>query len=77
MDKKYEKKSPVGQIIIQGLYKKNITQACLAQKCGMTRSQINRIINGKCFPRVQSLNSISNALDVPLSDLVNALLKLR
>lgn len=52
---------------------KGFTQKQLAEKCGMYESQIRKYEAGKANPKIETLQRIANALDVPLSALKNDL----
>lgn len=47
---------------------KSLTQAKLAQKCGLSQAYINELENGrKTNPSVEVLKRLADALDVPVS----------
>ena len=48
---------------------KGITQATLAERCGMTQQQIARLENGSVDPRLGTLRRIASALECELPDL--------
>lgn len=48
---------------------KNLTQKQLAEKCGMYESQIRRYELGKAIPKIETLQKIAKALDVPVTEL--------
>ncbi len=48
---------------------KGITTALLAEKVGITRANMSNIVNGKTTPSLQTLEKISNALEVDITDL--------
>ena len=48
---------------------KNMTQKQLAEKCGMYESQIRRYELGKANPKIETLQKIAQALDVPITEL--------
>lgn len=55
--------------ISQVIHDKHMTQANLAEKVGIKREYINRIINGKVTPTVPLGMKIARALDVPMEEL--------
>ncbi len=55
--------------IYQVISQKNMTQAELAQKIGVKREYINRIISGKVTPRISLGLRIAKALQVTVEDL--------
>ncbi len=48
------------------LEEKKITSKWLAEKTGLTPATISSIINGKSSPKVDTLKSIANVLQVPI-----------
>ncbi len=55
--------------IRQTIRKRNMTQADLAQRVGVKREYLNRIINRKVTPTVPLGMRIAKALKVPMEDL--------
>ena len=55
--------------IRQILHQKNMTQAELAQKVGIKREYLNRIINGKVTPTIPLGLRIAKALHMTADDL--------
>ena len=49
--------------------KKNITQNCLANKVGIHRSSMNRIVNGHVMPSVLLAMIISKVLNEPINSI--------
>lgn len=58
-------------IIKEVIKAKGYSVTSLAEKIGMTQVSLSRIINGN--PTVETLEKISNALDVDVRDLFNAI----
>ena len=48
---------------------KGYTQKQLAEKCGMYESQIRKYETGKANPKIETLQKIAKALEVPVSSL--------
>jgi len=48
---------------------KSMTQNQLAMECDFEKASLSRIESGLSNPTIRTLNKISTALDVPLSDL--------
>ena len=44
---------------------KNISQATLAQECGIFRTYLSRIESGKCNPSLSVMVALADALDMP------------
>lgn len=56
--------------IARALKKRGMTQAELARKAGLTRSEVSRFATGERLPTLTVLLTIARALDVGLADLV-------
>ena len=61
-----------GALIAQLRRKKNLTQKELATQLGVTDKAISRWETGKGFPDVSILDHLANALDVPITEIVNS-----
>lgn len=48
---------------------KGLTQKQLAEKCGMYESQIRKYETGKANPKIETLQKIADALEVPIIEL--------
>ena len=59
---KSEGEYQVAREIIKARIEKNMTQQELAEKTGMRQSNISRIENGRCSPRVETLSIIAEGL---------------
>lgn len=61
---------PTGSKIKEIRQQKGFTQKQLGDMCGMADSAIRRYENGKANPKIETLQKIANALEVPLYDLL-------
>jgi transcriptional regulator with XRE-family HTH domain len=50
--------------------KKNLSQATLAKRAGLSREYVNKIEAGRYDPPLSTLNSLAKALGVPVTELV-------
>lgn len=50
---------------------RGLSQADLADRVGVSRQQINRIERGHADPHLSTVRALSQALGVPLADLVD------
>lgn len=64
-----EKKVTTGEKIRHLRLEQNLTQKALATKCGMYESQIRKYETGKANPKIETLQKIANALNVPVGEL--------
>lgn len=60
----------IGKRIIELRMNRGWSQSDLARACNKDRQAIEKLENGKINPTLYSLFEISNAIEVPLSDLV-------
>ncbi len=58
-----------GEKIKKTRIQKEFTQKQLAEKCGMYESQIRKYESGKINPKIETLQKIANALQVPVNSL--------
>lgn len=63
-------KKLVGQRIVSLREKKGWSQSDLARACGKDRQAIEKLENGKVNPTLYSLLEVADALNVPLTALV-------
>lgn len=63
----------LGDKIVRLRSRKNWSQSDLARAADMERQNIYRLENGKINPSIFYLKQIADALEVPLSELVNFL----
>ena len=61
----------VGENIRRIRKEKGLTQKALGEKCGMYESQIRAYELGKANPKIETINKIAFALDVPINALVD------
>ena len=61
----------VGKCIQEIRYKKKISQQDLAAKCNFEKSNMSRLEAGKVNPTLATLEKISNALEVNITELFN------
>lgn len=61
----------VGQNIKKIRLEKGLTQKQLAEKCGMFDSALRRIENGKQNPKIETVEKIANALNIPITDIID------
>ena len=61
----------IGKFIAENRKKKNLTQAQLAEKLGVTSKTISRWENGNYMPDISLLKPISEELDITLNDLLS------
>lgn len=54
------------------LKEKNVTGKELAQMLNLTETSVSRILNGTQYPKLETLLSIANALQVDIKDLFNS-----
>ena len=64
-------KIKVGKRIQEIRDKKKISQQDLAAKCNFEKSNMSRLEAGKVNPTLSTLEKISNALEVNITDLFN------
>ncbi len=64
-----EKKVTTGEKIRHLRLERNLTQKALANKCGMYESQIRKYETGKANPKIETLQKIADALNVPINEL--------
>ena len=64
-----EKKVTTGEKIRHLRLERNLTQKALASKCGMYESQIRKYETGKANPKIETLQKIADALNVPINEL--------
>lgn len=64
-----EKKATTGEKIRHLRLERNLTQKTLANKCGMYESQIRKYETGKANPKIETLQKIADALNVPINEL--------
>ncbi len=60
----------IGQNIKNARIKKGLSQQELGDLLGITQSAVGQLENNKTSPKIDTLNRVANALDVPLSILV-------
>lgn len=71
-----EKKSEVGKVILNRLKELDRTQSWLARKTGVTAMHINKICNGDYSnPGVMFFIKVSDVLEIPISQLTDAIKK--
>jgi len=68
---KEQLKKKVGQRIVELRSQKGWSQSDLARACNKDRQALEKLENGKVNPTIYSLLEISNALEVPLKELVS------
>lgn len=68
-----EKQVTTGEKIRHLRLERNLTQKTLANKCGMYESQIRKYETGKANPKIETLQKIADALNVPLFELMENL----
>ena len=61
----------LGEHIVQLRKAKGISQSELSRLCFKERQSIERVENGKTNPTIYYLNELAEALDIPLSELVD------
>ena len=66
-----KKASYVGIKILEKLNEVNKNQTWLSKQCGVTKSQISRIISGRSQPLLKLLQKISMFLSIELDILIN------
>ena len=69
--KKEQLQKKIGERIIKLRTQKGLSQSDLARACNKDRQAIEKIENGRVNPTLFTLLEISEALQIPLSDLVN------
>ena len=69
--KKEQLQKKIGERIIKLRTQKGLSQSDLARACNKDRQAIEKIENGRVNPTLYTLLEISEALQIPLSDLVN------
>jgi len=69
--KKEQLQKKIGERIIKLRTQKGLSQSDLARSCNKDRQAIEKIENGRVNPTLYTLLEISEALQIPLSDLVN------
>lgn len=69
--KKEQLQKKIGERIIKLRTQKGLSQSDLARACNKDRQAIEKIENGRVNPTLYTLLEISEALKIPLSDLVN------
>lgn len=55
---------------LKKLRTKNLSQATLAKRAGLSREYINKIEAGRYDPPLSTLNSLAKALGVPVTELL-------
>ncbi len=65
-------KVPTGSKIKELRKEKGLTQKQLSEKCGMYESQIRKYENGNANPKIETLQKIAGALEVPLYKLLQS-----
>ena len=61
----------IGERIIKLRVQKGLSQSDLARACNKDRQAIEKLENGRVNPTLYTLLEISEALQIPLADLVN------
>jgi len=61
----------IGERIIKLRTQKGLSQSDLARACNKDRQAIEKLENGRVNPTLYTLLEISEALQIPLADLVN------
>lgn len=56
----------------QARHDKKMTLVKLSEKCGISKSTLNNIENGKVSPTIHQLEAIAKALNVRISDLYDS-----
>lgn len=69
-DKHYKAYIQIGLNVLRYRKERGLTQMQLAEMIGYSRNQISRLETAYSEPRVSLLMDISQALDVPLADLL-------
>lgn len=59
-----DKNNPIGQNLKRLLRERGMKAIQLAEEAGINCGQVSRILNGKCYPSVKSLNRIADVLGV-------------
>lgn len=62
----------VGKYISQKRKEKNLTQTQLAEKLGVSNKTISKWENGKCMPDYSIIEHLCDALEISLSELIDA-----
>lgn len=62
---------PIATKLKEARQKKGLTQKQLGDKCGMYESQIRRYELGSLNPKIETLQKIADALDVPVSEVAD------
>ncbi|MDE6473682.1 MAG: helix-turn-helix transcriptional regulator [Clostridia bacterium] len=61
----------IKNIIAKNIRKRDIPVHQLAQISGISTFEIYEIINGQLLPSLETLRKLSEALNIPLTDLIN------
>lgn len=61
----------IGQYIAQKRKEKNLTQAQLAEKLGVSNKTISKWENGKCMPDYSIIESLCKELEITVSELLD------
>ena len=61
----------IGKRIKEIRLEKGMTQKELAEKCGMFDSALRRIENGKQNPKIETIERIIEALNIPFTDIID------
>ena len=69
--KKEQLQQKIGEMIIKLRTQKGWNQSDLARACNKDRQAIEKLENGRVNPTLYTLQEIAEALQIPLSDLVN------
>ena len=69
--KKEQLQKKIGDRIIKLRTQKGLSQSDLARACNKDRQAIEKIENGRVNPTLYTLLEISEALQIPLSELLN------
>lgn len=62
----------IGAFIAKKRKEKNLTQAMLAEKLGVSNKTISKWENGKCMPDYSIIQSLCNELNISISELMDA-----
>lgn len=72
MAARFDKKSPLGKLVLKRLYLKGKNQAWLAEQMNVNTSHISALCSKTKTPKFETLSKISKILDIEIAELYQA-----
>lgn len=68
-----ERRAAFGGVVREARLARGLSQEALAERCGVDRKSISRMETGAFSPRLDNVFNVAAALDIPVSELFEAI----